>query len=348
MKKIVMFLSLMVMVVPLFAATRRHVTVDPAGDYPSLSAALIAEADDLVTNDTYLDIEITGVWTSSDTTSVNFDGFTTDATHYVNVYADDANKFTGKWDTTKYRLEVNNPYSEGIMYLNTNYVKVSGLQMRNVSTYEDGGSRGLAAGEVDAGNLIEVSNCLVISNAICVRIWDEVPIIHWKNCVFYNNGETESSVFGYGTQYLYNCVFISSSAYGSVSNTGGGASTWVVKNCYAYNANTEGPAFNDMTTMVTCASNDTSGSEGLQSIDLGDSSGTKFVSLTDGSWDFHLKKDSPLVNVGTDLSGDAVIPFDTDAEGDSRPQSTAWDLGADEYAKPFGHGVIFRGKRAIP
>jgi hypothetical protein len=50
----------------------------------------------------------------------------------------------------------------------------------------------------------------------------------------------------------------------------------------------------------------------------------KFVNLPTN--DFHLQQNSPAINKGTTLTG-----FNYDANGISRPQGAAWDIGAFEY-----------------
>ena len=53
----------------------------------------------------------------------------------------------------------------------------------------------------------------------------------------------------------------------------------------------------------------------------------QFVSLTGGSENFHLKAGADAINTGTDLSASGVT---TDIDGDTRPISTGWEIGADE------------------
>src|SRR3990172_13252384 len=57
---------------------------------------------------------------------------------------------------------------------------------------------------------------------------------------------------------------------------------------------------------------------------------TQFVSATPGSEDFHLAAGSDAIDSCADLSAS----FSDDVDGDLRPQSAAWDMGADESTTP--------------
>jgi hypothetical protein len=64
-----------------------------------------------------------------------------------------------------------------------------------------------------------------------------------------------------------------------------------------------------------------------------------FVSVTGGSEDFHLKAGSNAIDAGTTLT-----LFTTDIDAESRPQGSAWDIGADELvAAPAATGARRRG-----
>jgi hypothetical protein len=56
----------------------------------------------------------------------------------------------------------------------------------------------------------------------------------------------------------------------------------------------------------------------------------KFVSVA--NLDFHLQSSSPAINTGASLGS----PYNTDKDGKSRPQGSAWDIGAYEYGGSVG------------
>ena len=47
----------------------------------------------------------------------------------------------------------------------------------------------------------------------------------------------------------------------------------------------------------------------------------------------HLVKGSAAIGVGTNLTNDVYLPFTTDIDGETRPDTGDWDVGADHYIK---------------
>src|SRR3990167_4525241 len=87
------------------AVTQLKKTVMPSGgDYTSLEACMNANEQNLVTADQYFDVEIDGTWSSADTTAVTIENYTTDATHYINIYTTSAARHTGKASGNRYML----------------------------------------------------------------------------------------------------------------------------------------------------------------------------------------------------------------------------------------------------
>lgn len=83
--------------------------------------------------------------------------------------------------------------------------------------------------------------------------------------------------------------------------------------------------------------------KGTGSINGGD---PKFVSVYDdcvnNNCDFNLQIDSPLKDVGATLTG-----FSTDKAGTSRPQGSAWDIGAYEYSAGGGGTPVGRSGGSV-
>ena len=62
-----------------------------------------------------------------DTTAVTINGWTTNSTHYIKIYTPTSERHDGKWNTSKYRLEVTNNY--GIV-VSEEFVRIEGLQVK--------------------------------------------------------------------------------------------------------------------------------------------------------------------------------------------------------------------------
>lgn len=93
--------------------------------YASLSEWEAARQRNLVTADEIELVECMG--TNADTTACDINGWTTDATRYIVIQCTGANRHTGVWDTSKYRLDV---ASGGWALINRmGYTRIYGLQM---------------------------------------------------------------------------------------------------------------------------------------------------------------------------------------------------------------------------
>lgn len=106
-------------------------TVSPTGSpRATLKAALDAHKKNLITADSTLEIWIVGDWSGKwDTTSYRLDsagGYRTDSTHKIKIATAGAARHAGKWDTTKYRYSMNNKSGFSIWYVD--FVDIDGLQ----------------------------------------------------------------------------------------------------------------------------------------------------------------------------------------------------------------------------
>lgn len=282
------------------------------GDYSSLSAWEAAKQANIVTAD---EIQQAECYSFADTTRVDIDGWTTDSTRYIRIYTPAAERpATPAWDAAKYTLTASFN-GDGIIGVYEDYVRIEGIQVRNTDTGTD------AQGVIRANSCVElrVSNCILRDGRY--GLWAYSGATKCWNTIIYGGASGAVNVNNAADCYLY-----------SVSSYGGAdgfriqsGTTTVAKNCYAryYPAGW---------TKTTCASEDTSGTSGLQSISYNT---TNFTNVTGGSEDWALPSGSALVNVGTNTSGDSA-PFDfvLDFSGDTR--SGTWDIGADEYVAAGG------------
>lgn len=168
-----------------------HVTVAPSGgDYTSLNAALVGNQQNLVSNDKYLEIEITGDWSGGPDSPATYDSYTTDVEtgHYVHIYTSGAARHAGAWDDTKYIIEVTTANGRAINALRSDYF-VDGVQVE------------FPGGNTDDWRLIGTSGFMPTGHAY-----------GWYNCIFYQNSSSTNIahliINGNNSQecYLYNCI----------------------------------------------------------------------------------------------------------------------------------------------
>jgi hypothetical protein len=294
------------------------------GDYTTLDAAntgeLLANAN-LVTMNGVLTIQPSGDWSGGhDTTPAVIHGFTVDADHYVKIDADSANRFDGVWDDAKYVLEVSS--NNSALSVETGYTVVDGLQVRqsgdNNYAYIFG-----------SGDYITAKNCIFRDGYVTVDA--QSPAGRLINCVVYGgNADGIRCETQYRT-YIYNCV---------VAECVNGIRTWggpaTIKNCYSGGNSGSDYLVTDNSMAITTSYSE----DGSQSTSTAAFSTSTFTSVTAGSEDFSLVTGSALIGEGTDLSADAVYPFDMDVTGATR--SAPWDIGAFLYgsAPAFFFGFI--------
>jgi hypothetical protein len=156
-----------------------------------------------------------------------------------------------------------------------------------------------------------------------------LPNTHIYNNLFYNSSFGNGFVlafYKYGNNSeVYNNVFINAGSLTSSSKpieNSGGVSLSISNN---YVGRWDG--FNYYPVLVSGPLNGS-----LNLIDGGD---PKFVNIN--SLNFNLLTGSPLINTGKTLS-----PSFADKDGNSRPQGSAWDIGAYEYAT-LGSGATTPG-----
>jgi len=290
----------------------------------------IANYPNFVTSDIIGEIEIAGSWASADTTPVYIGSgsIVTDTTHYIYIHTTGLAKHSGVWSETAYRLFTSDSNAFRIEVC----CRVDGLQIK-MNAYSAANKYALylntpEGGESRASNMLLIGNLDASVPPNLVLCYGQGHIYLW-NIIGYDAGTYGLHFDGNGYYYCYNSVFIGGST-AAVQRTLGNA---IVKNVCAGGATAD---YSGTMTKTTCASSDTTGSEGLQNIAVDTNT---FKNVTSGTEDFHLANtDSPLYHTGTDTSGDdAPMNFTTDIDDDNYYDTDGKrSIGADEIEFPGG------------
>jgi hypothetical protein len=314
----------------------RTAQVGPGKTYSTLSGALAGEqaiGNDLPTRD---EIMIFECYSFQDTTNVVIDGWTTDATRYIRVYTPTAERHDGKYNNSKYRLEITS--ANGIDVFES-FVRLEGLQIM-VTEATSTARRGILLRGL-VGNY-RISNCIVkgvlsgTATGHGIEAFGDSPLRIWNTIVYdFVNGTTVCRGFyndGDGSTFFYNCT-----AQNCWIGFADGLGTTTCKNCLSQSCN-------DGFSGTFTNSNDNCSD--IASDAPGTNPETGSVTFVDAaSDDFHLASgDTVAKDKGEDLSaGDGTITFTDDIDGVTR--SGSWDIGADEFT--VSGGAVRRRRRIL-
>lgn len=251
---------------------------------------------------------------SADTTSAVFSGVTTSATNTLHVYAHADHRHDGKWNTSKYRLEVNAArcVSNGLNNATFSYLQgktstTGAYHCFYTATASSVFQSCIAAGTASTGNGFHI-------DSVAATV---------KACIAY--GCNTGFHFIASSGFARKCTSVNNRVSGFARQTSG---TPTAINCYA-----GGNATSDYTNSITltnAASADNTGTAGLRTIAVSTSTGAKFVNITAGSEDFHIQSGSSLIDAGT---ADSNVTVDIDGVSISGTH----DIGADEYVAAGGN-----------
>lgn len=310
-------------------------SVCPSGcDYNVLNDAVT----DLETNCSSptgpMTVEISGTWSSADTTAVGISGITTSSTNNLTITTTGDARHDGRAKQTSGRsnhilsMACNNTW---IVAIDSGYVTIDGLEIMCTS----GSGYNYGIGSWNANKYQTIKNNIIHdipSRGSAIYTLDRTRNVY--NNIVYNIAETGISVGGGNDSNLYNNTVYNYNTAGISTRYGIQASTsGSIKNNLAVKGNSGGV---DIATSpnTTSGSSDSSGSTATNLVDS-----DVFVSVSSGSYDFHLKSTATaIIDVGTSVSG----TFTTDIDGTTR--SGTWDIGADEYVSsgPSIHTTILR------
>ncbi|HRZ95363.1 MAG TPA: LamG domain-containing protein [Candidatus Moranbacteria bacterium] len=310
---------------------------------------------DLTTNNEQWNIACYGNGTTADTTAVSIASWTTTADNYIRIFTPTrtdevgtSQRHQGKWDTSKYYLQVtdNTAFSIGISPGN-GFTRIDGIQLMSASPTADGKAVIYLTGNIDDSNFVYVSNSILKggnSNSYYQRgislNTSKSNLKVWNNIIYdiYPlNGNSGGIVIDQcANVYAYNNT-IYGTYFGIYRNSG----TVLVKNNVVQSSTTGYSGTFDSTSTNNLS--DHADAPGLNP------QNTKTVSFVDATnKDFHLAPgDSVARNIGADLSNDLYLPIQTDIDSSgstdgkscdsvyqdaclTRPRATSWDIGADE------------------
>lgn len=339
-------------------ATLTSVVVDTdgvSGDYSSLSAAISAEAKNLVTADEALTIICQASTGVSDTANVTVNGFTTDATRTLTIKQADAERHNGVYNSSNYELATT---SGECLIIQDDYTIIDGLQIDQQDT--SSGTHDIIRVDNSQGvvlkNICALTNSGGTGNAGTSRFYINfntaftTRVIEIYNCMLFtrdgitvdqtNTGVTDAIIYNNG---IASSEFSGNNRYGiRLQRSLGTLNAWV-KNNYMINYGAFGTGGADYSVSgvvsVTTATNTTQ--------DNTSPDGASFRG-TNPTWedifglDFRLDPtDTGATDKGTDLSTDPSGKLSFTEDGAGFDRFGTWDIG------PFENQVVIYEPAAI-
>lgn len=333
MRKIMAIIILWLCASSVFGAPQTFTIAESGGDYSSLETAMNANEGDLTGNTGgSITFRIEGAWTSSDSLRVNVHNYTMGVSSGILITAVGDARTNGVFSQSRYRLCPNTSGTDTFLIAQSGaYLIVDGLQI------------GLNAGnqywhcirdQYHSGNTVTVQNCylykytgtsgagyqggIYMGNSSSY-LYAYNNIIHGFQHTTYNCGIRADNA---GTNVTAYNNTISSCAYGIIGNSG--LSLYKNNLCYNnsvadYSGTFSGQSTNNLSGDGTAPAFNTYYTTATVTFQAG----TYLIDSTD----------TGAKDLGADLSADTYIPFNTSINGLTRPQGTAYDIGAGEVSQ---------------
>lgn len=298
------------------------------GDFSSLTAWEAAKQADIAAAD---QIQQAECYSFNDTNPFTIDGWTTDATRYIRMYAASGERHDGT-PGTGFRLD-SSGFTVGLT-VNEDFVRGEGISFRMGSnnqgflrTSNNASVRDLRFSHCLFGQASNFAHVVLDPGASSVvRLW---------NCIFDCRTPVPALQLSSGTLYCYN----NTAAYSGGAASGGfsilfqrSGGTFVAKNNVAdgrnlsshtcYSGTFDAASTNNLATDTTAPGSNAKNSKAP-------------VYVNGASGNFKLDpNDADCRNQGADLSADANLIVADDIIGTVRPVGSAFDIGASEAPLP--------------
>lgn len=293
-------------------ATINERTVNPAGggDYTTLAAWKTARV-----ASSFVDKIERAICYAGDAGPVSFYPCPTmDATSRVEIVASPADRHQGTWDNTKARATTTGNICVYGAESSGRVIHVRGMLLR--------GARSAAQAIVQS---------LYLFDCVCENTTYNYPIVDsasaYNSVAYDKTGSKGSSAFQASISGSFE--WINCTAIGKASGFYSGFSNATAKNCAAQ-GNTDGFAGTFVSGSDYNASDLVSDAPGAHSV-------TGTVQFKDAAnKDFHLAAtDTVARGAGVNLTSSGIT---TDIDGETRPATDAWDIGADQYTAAIAVG----------
>jgi hypothetical protein len=302
-------------------------TIGTGGDYTAHSTWEAAKPADLtVADEVWEGQTLNQAFTTGTGPLVQIDGSVTDATRFTRLttapnasFRDNASVRT----TNALRFNSSNGasiscsdnYGTGAIGLSEAYAQLTKLQIAqtvsNFGAVSHGGGHGL------------IEHCILEAKSTVIG-GDQYTA---RNCVIVKRATGGTIASGSANAAFYNCTIVCIVGTASQGvHIGYPSGTSILENTAILGATTA-LSNSGSTTITTCATDQTSPPAGFTHVTFDTS---LLTNITDGSHDLRLPLGSALIDVATADSSNAA----TDISGTARPQGSAYDIGAWEYAAP--------------
>lgn len=325
MKKLLLIACSMFLSLALYAAPVTYVIAEDSeeGDYTSLAAAVIANERDITgVNGGTVTFRIEGVWNSSDTTRVLCDGFVTGLSSGVVVTTVGDARHSGKWTNTAYRLVPTDTWNGVALKFVCDYIHVDGLQ---VAALDDNyGIVGFEAEHAYEHMGLLVENCIVTSIGEVSSSGGHRGINVFTIGGIVRNNIVTNCFIGISMGYYNDLYVLNNTCVGNYYNGISEDVDGYYKDVHCRNNLCTGNGNADFYGNIKSSGTDVSG-DATSPYVAGRSKTITFESASTGDYT-PASTETDLIDQGTNLS--SAFGFSADNKGTSRPQGSAWDIGA--------------------